>query len=556
MPFFITGYPDPSAAPPDRAPVNDVDMTIVVGALVGTGVVLGCAVNALALPAMSVTVDPGTVQSNSTELYVYGGTVAIAAADTDNPRFDLVVVDSTGTLQVRSVSPEGGVVFPVLTAGDVALAAIYVPPNITEIDPDNVTDKRAFIPGVRYPGDIEMTARVTNPAAWYMCDGAAYDRTVDASLFNAITVTSTGTFTSGSKVVTGIASTTNFVPGASLSGANITVGSKIATIDSATQITMDTNASATGSASFVMAPWGVGDSSTTFNVPDFRDRSPVGPHLADGVAPVLQSATTTNGALDANGQMTVSPPAGVQAGDLIVIVTGRAINAFTTPAGFALYASNSGLSGGFFASVEVFYKVATASEPGSYTFVGGAGAGDAGNSYVASVLRITGQHPTLPFDAKSLSGAAAGTSLAVAGLTTSHNNCLVFSVAAIDAAAVRTFTESVGTEQWDQGNLQGSDASCMAGNTRTQATAGVVASNTFTASATARVWTGICFAIRPKQTTTIAVLGGVATHSFASSFNTTLGGAAGRVVSIDGVTTGGTIDNTPPNASVNFMIKR
>src|SRR4051812_28008949 len=55
-----------------------------------------------------------------------------------------------------------------------------------------------------------------------------------------------GTLTSGSKIITGIASTSNLFVGEKISGTGIAAGATIASIDSGTQIKISSNATASG----------------------------------------------------------------------------------------------------------------------------------------------------------------------------------------------------------------------------------------------------------------------------------------------------------------------
>lgn len=135
----------------------------------------------------------------------------------------------------------------------------------------------------------------TAPGGWLFANGTAISRATYAALFSAIAISTTGTFTSGSKVVTGIASTSGMSIGMPMSGTNVVLGAKIQTVDSATQITMDTNASGNGAAAFVVAPFGVGDGSTTFNVPDLRGRVPAGTDNMNGVGAAGRLGTGATG---------------------------------------------------------------------------------------------------------------------------------------------------------------------------------------------------------------------------------------------------------------------
>src|ERR1051326_1112668 len=65
-------------------------------------VLAGCAVTAQASPDMTCAVAKGSVLANGILKPVTAGNVTITTADATNPRLDLVVVDSTGTKQVRA----------------------------------------------------------------------------------------------------------------------------------------------------------------------------------------------------------------------------------------------------------------------------------------------------------------------------------------------------------------------------------------------------------------------------------------------------------------------
>jgi microcystin-dependent protein len=87
--------------------------------------------------------------------------------------------------------------------------------------------------------------------------------------------------------------------GAPISGAGIPAGTTVSAVTSTT-ITLSQNATAAGSGvSIVIAPHGVGDGSTTFNVPDRRGRAGIG-HDAMGTTAagrVTSAAGGVNGTL-------------------------------------------------------------------------------------------------------------------------------------------------------------------------------------------------------------------------------------------------------------------
>lgn len=154
-------------------------------------------------------------------------------------------------------------------------------------------------------GDIKETAVLTLQSSWYYCDGSAKNRVTDAPLFAAITIQQSGTLTSGSAVVTGLSDTTNgggsntpISPGMPVSGTGVPAGTVVQSVDSGTQVTLSANATVSSTTGLVFAPYGVGDGSTTFNLPN-RCYVAVGRDNASGSASnILQvstSITTTNG---------------------------------------------------------------------------------------------------------------------------------------------------------------------------------------------------------------------------------------------------------------------
>lgn len=93
------------------------------------------------------------------------------------------------------------------------------------------------------------------PSGWLELDGSTVSTTTYSSLFSVIALSVTGTRTSGSPVVTSISSTSNFKVGYYVFGAGIASGTTIVSVDSATQITMSNNASASGAVTFYVSPW-------------------------------------------------------------------------------------------------------------------------------------------------------------------------------------------------------------------------------------------------------------------------------------------------------------
>jgi hypothetical protein len=164
-------------------------------------------------------------------------------------------------------------------------------------------------------GDVEETANLTLPTGWYWCDGSNKNRVTDANLFNAITIQQTGTTTSGSAVVTGLSDTTNggntpMAPGMGVSGTGIPAGTWIQSVDSATQVTLSQNATGSATIPLVFAPYGVGDGSTTFGLPN-RAFIGVGRDNASGSATNIMQVSTTVSLTNGSPTATVASATGL-----------------------------------------------------------------------------------------------------------------------------------------------------------------------------------------------------------------------------------------------------
>lgn len=115
----------------------------------------------------------------------------------------------------------------------------------------------------------------TLPAGWLWEDGAAVSRATYSDLFDAITLVQNGTLNATINV-TGLTSTKGIRVGCPVEGANIPASTTVATIVSATAITLSAAATGSGVTSLRFLPHGAGDGSTTFNTPDARGRVGVG----------------------------------------------------------------------------------------------------------------------------------------------------------------------------------------------------------------------------------------------------------------------------------------
>lgn len=134
-------------------------------------------------------------------------------------------------------------------------------------------------------GSIQSYVGFSPPAGFFLCDGIAYSRTTYASLFSIISLATTGNITNNSTSVTNIPSTTNMDVGMPISGSGIQSGTSISSITNLNAITISKTATATTTGvALTIAPFGVGDGSTTFNVPDLRSKTPISAGTGSGLS--------------------------------------------------------------------------------------------------------------------------------------------------------------------------------------------------------------------------------------------------------------------------------
>lgn len=143
------------------------------------------------------------------------------------------------------------------------------------------------------PGVIKPYAGFSAPSGYLLCAGTAVSRTTYSTLLSIITITQTGSATNGSAIITGLSDTSDMRVGAAAEGTGIPSSTTVLTIDSGTQITLSANATATGSPSLTFFPYGAGDGSTTFNIPDLRGRMPIG--IGQGASLTNRVAGQTGG---------------------------------------------------------------------------------------------------------------------------------------------------------------------------------------------------------------------------------------------------------------------
>lgn len=129
-----------------------------------------------------IDVASGTALVNGSEISVTATTITISNGDANNPRKDLLTVDSTGTVKVYEGTPE-----PAVPNGqnkfktarpspedlndrdEVALAEIWVPTGATSLQASYVRDRRVIgdleVNSGEFHGDVQMNGNNINNAS-------------------------------------------------------------------------------------------------------------------------------------------------------------------------------------------------------------------------------------------------------------------------------------------------------------------------------------------------------------------------------------------------------
>jgi outer membrane protein assembly factor BamB len=197
---------------------------------------------------------------------------------------------------------------------------------------------------------------------------------------------------------------------------------------------------------------------------------------------------------DSPSSIAITRPAGTQKGDVLVAVIAVRPNTITitAPSGFTLVRREDQTTGNTNA-VAVYQKIATASEPASYTF------GATGNTGIAGgVLAFSGVDNTTPVDVSNSSAIGNGTSFAAPSVTTTIANTMI--VTAHEFSSSERFTPPGGmTEAIDVASLAPSNSGGVAVEANYRAQAAIGATGTLTATAAGNADTGatVTLALRP-----------------------------------------------------------
>jgi hypothetical protein len=112
---------------------------------------------------------------------------------------------------------------------------------------------------------------------------------------------------------------------------------------------------------------------------------------AAGFNPAVVSSSFSYNALTGGTSISITAPSSIASGNLLIAASSSGTETFTPPTGWLLYGTEA--SSGDSPQISIFTKIATGSEPGSYSFTCNNGASDAVN---IAILNISGANTASP----------------------------------------------------------------------------------------------------------------------------------------------------------------
>src|ERR1700678_3673731 len=137
------------------------------------------------------------------------------------------------------------------------------------------------------------------PSGYDWAAGQAYNRTTFALLMTALTITESATCTNNNATITGLSSTYQMGVGQPIESLAFPPGTTVASIVSASSITVSNAVTAaSGPCTVTVFPWGNGNGSTTFNLPNYSGYVLAGADNLDNTAANVLTSTTRTGGWD------------------------------------------------------------------------------------------------------------------------------------------------------------------------------------------------------------------------------------------------------------------
>ena len=130
----------------NQAEPDSVDFEILLLAYQRTGVISGCAVSESSPAAQTVDVALGEVVETGEQITVSAQAgVAVSAADGTNPRFDLITLNSAGTVVVTAGTAAAQPVMPAVPATSIPLATLFIAASDNTHANNQINDKRVLV---------------------------------------------------------------------------------------------------------------------------------------------------------------------------------------------------------------------------------------------------------------------------------------------------------------------------------------------------------------------------------------------------------------------------
>ena len=196
-------------------------------------------------------------------------------------------------------------------------------------------------------GTVMAFSGFTVPVNWQLAYGQALSRTTFASLLSTLTIsTATGNCTSSSTTVSGFTSTAQIPVGSPIESTCLPTSTTVASIVNATTITVSNAATATGTFTITVFPWGNGDGVSTFNVPDLRGRTFAGADCMGGTTQIANCASRLTSTYYGSNAYTPGVSGGSQSHTATTTLASTNLPSFTsTNSGIAVTNSSANVTG-------------------------------------------------------------------------------------------------------------------------------------------------------------------------------------------------------------------
>lgn len=240
-------------------------------------------------------------------------------------------------------------------------------------------------------GTVKPWAGMTAPNQYVFTYGQELSRTLFPVLFATITSTQAVFCNSGSPILNGLADTTNFWIGMPLEVSCVGAGFSTIISKTSTTVTIAANANVNLNTNAIFFPWGRGNGTTTFNLPNYRGLIPIGNNNMGGVASTNINDTYF-GSQSANS---IGGQGGVNGGGQVLLAANLPQHTHTSPIlsdpghnhTFPIFNTGSGLSGS--ANTGSLGNITTSTSTTGITLSANTGVNSTGTSTAFSIIPPT-----------------------------------------------------------------------------------------------------------------------------------------------------------------------